>query len=124
MGEGGFDGWLEWLGTTNTTGFVALIKSMIPHQVNLRTEKGEPEKYRTVEEIEADLRAGGYSDEKIAFLIEDLRPQNKVSAVPLRKFPTVELDLTEITDLEIEPRLHLPVGILGKTNSAGLSYAF
>ena len=81
MGEGGFDGWLEWLGTTNTTGFVALIKSMIPHQVNLRTEKGEPEKYRTVEEIEADLRAGGYSDEKIAFLIEDLRPQNKVSAV-------------------------------------------
>ena len=34
---------------------VALIKSMIPHQVNVRNEKAEPEKYRTVEEIEADL---------------------------------------------------------------------
>jgi len=52
-----------------------------PNKLHMRTEKAEPEPYRTVEEVEADLRAGGYSDEKIAFLIEDLRPQNKVSAV-------------------------------------------
>ena len=77
-GEGGFDGYLEWLGLANTTGFVALIKSMIPHQVNLRTEKAEPENYRTVEDIAAELRAGGYSDEKIAFLLSDLRPKNPV----------------------------------------------
>ena len=61
-GEDGFDGYLKWLGKTNSTAFVDLIKSMVPHQVNVRTEKAEPEKYRTVEEVEADLRAGGYSD--------------------------------------------------------------
>ena len=71
-------GYLEWLGLANTTGFVALIKSMIPHQVNLRTERVEPEKYRTVEDIAAELRAGGYTDEKIAFLLSDLRPKNQV----------------------------------------------
>ena len=38
------------------------MKNYPPHQVNVRTEKAEPEKYRTVEEVEADLRAGGYSD--------------------------------------------------------------
>ena len=80
-GEDGFDGYLKWLGKTNSTAFVALIKSMVPHQVNVRTEKAEPEKYRTVEEVEADLRAGGYSDEKIAYLLSDLRPKKTVSDV-------------------------------------------
>ena len=38
-GEDGFDGYLKWLGRTNSTAFVALIKSMIPRQVNVRSEK-------------------------------------------------------------------------------------
>ena len=57
-GEDGFDGYLKWLGKTNSTAFVALIKSMVPHQVNVRTEKAEPEKYRTVEEVAGQHKVG------------------------------------------------------------------
>jgi hypothetical protein len=36
----------------------------------------------------------------------------------------LELRRAEIADFEIEPRFHLTVGILGKTDSAGLGDAF
>ena len=63
-GEDGFDGWLRWLGRTNSTAFVALIKSMIPHQPNVRTEKHADVRYRSFAEVSADLRAAGLTDER------------------------------------------------------------
>jgi len=69
----GFKGFLKWLVQNNSSAWVALMRSLIPHQVNLRTEKVEPVKYRSAEEIDADLRAAGFSDEKIAFLIKMLK---------------------------------------------------
>jgi hypothetical protein len=63
--EEGFDGYLKWLGKTNSTAFVALIKSLIPHQVNVRTETLKKVEYRSFEEVLVELRASGLSDEKI-----------------------------------------------------------
>ena len=80
-GEDGFDGYLKWLGRTKSTAFVALIKSMIPHQLNVRSEKTTDVRYRSFAEVKADLKAAGYSDEKVQYLIEDLLPHNKVSVV-------------------------------------------
>jgi hypothetical protein len=34
--EEGFKGYLKWLGINNSTAFVALMKSMIPLQINTR----------------------------------------------------------------------------------------
>jgi hypothetical protein len=72
-GEDGFDGYLRWLGKTNSTAFVALVKSLIPHQVNVRTETLKKVEYRTFEEVYVSLKASGLSDEKIDLLLEDLR---------------------------------------------------
>jgi hypothetical protein len=36
----------------------------------------------------------------------------------------LELGVAEIDDLEIEPLFHLPIGILGQANCAGLGDAF
>src|SRR5208337_1513865 len=43
---------------------------------------------------------------------------------PDRLGDVLELGLTEIGDGEIEPALDLPIGLLGKTDSAGFSDAF
>ena len=70
---------------------MALIKSMIPHQPNVRTEKHADVRYRSFAEVSADLRAAGLTDEKIEMLVEDLRPQKMsvVNAEP--KTPTKTL---------------------------------
>ena len=47
----GFKGFLKWLVQNNSSAWVALMRSLIPHQVNLRTEKVEPVKYRPAEEM-------------------------------------------------------------------------
>ena len=86
-GEEGFKGYLKWLGINNSTAFVALIKSMIPHQVNLRTEKIPDIRYRTFAEVKADLKAVGYSDEKIEMLVEDLRPKKVIAVNAESKTP-------------------------------------
>jgi hypothetical protein len=80
-GEGGLVGYLTWAAINRSNAFMAQLGRFIPAELNARFDRrslnvNADVRYRTVEEIDADLRAVGYSDEKIASLIEDLRPQS------------------------------------------------
>lgn len=84
-GEDGIVGYMMWLGLHHPASFAAILGRTQTREINAKVERrlgvDADVRYRTVAEVEADLRRVGYSDEKIQFLIEDLRPQNKVSMV-------------------------------------------
>jgi hypothetical protein len=82
-GDEGMKGYLKWAAVHQPARFLAMLTRILPMQINAKTERTEktPEvRYRTFAEVERDLKAVGYSDEKIQMLVEDLRPK-KVSAV-------------------------------------------
>jgi hypothetical protein len=73
-GAGGLVGYLTWAAMYRANAFIAQLGRIIPAEVNAKIEKTfEDVTYRTVEEITIELKAAGYNDEKINFLLEDLR---------------------------------------------------
>ena len=75
-GDEGMKGYLKWAAVHQPARFLAMLTRILPMQINAKTERTglNPDvRYRSFEEVEADLRAVGYSDEKIAWFIEDLR---------------------------------------------------
>jgi hypothetical protein len=82
-GDEGVKSYLKWAAVHQPARFLAMPTRILPMQINAKTERpGFPDvRYRTFAEVKADLKAAGYSDEKIEDLIEDLRPVKPASRV-------------------------------------------
>ncbi len=82
-GDDGVKGYLKWAAVHQPARFLAMLTRTLPMQINAKTERtGFPRdvEYRTFAEVAADLRASGFSDEKIEMLVEDLRPKKVIAA--------------------------------------------
>ena len=83
-GEDGIVGYMMWLGLHHPASFAAILGRTQTREINAKVERrlgvDADIRYRSFAEVKADLRAAGYSDEKIQYLIEDLRPKSKVGA--------------------------------------------
>ncbi len=81
-GEEGMKGYLKWAAVHQPARFLAMLTRILPMQINAKTESPgswTDVRYRTSAEVKADLKAAGYSDERIEWLVADLR--NKVQPV-------------------------------------------
>ena len=84
QGEEGRKGYLKHLAVHHPA--IYGPSRLVPHELNARIDTrnlnvNADVRYRSFEEVRADMRAVGYTDEKIEYLIEDLRPKNKVAVV-------------------------------------------
>jgi hypothetical protein len=70
-------GYLTWAAINRSNAFIAQLGRFIPARLDAKVEAAysqqPPVKYRTIEEVDADLREMGWTDEKIQLLVEDLR---------------------------------------------------
>ncbi len=76
-GDEGMKGYLKWAAVHQPARFLAMLTRILPMQINAKTESPgfQPDvRYRSFAEVRADMRAVGYSEEKIESLIADLRP--------------------------------------------------
>ncbi len=77
-GEEGRKGYLKWLAVYHPAIYGPMFARLVPHELNQRIDNrnltiNADVRYRTFAEVEAELKKGGFSDEKIQFMIEDLR---------------------------------------------------
>ena len=81
-GDEGVKGYLKWAAVHQPARFLAMLTRILPMQINAKTERpGFPDvRYRTFAEVKADLKAAGYSDEKIEWLVADLKGAKPVNA--------------------------------------------
>jgi len=80
-GDEGVKGYLKWAAVHQPARFLAMLTRILPMQINAKTERpgSQPDvRYRTFAEVKADLKAAGYRDEKIEYLIDDLRPKKNM----------------------------------------------
>ncbi len=82
-GDEGMKGYLKWAAVHQPARFLAMLTRILPMQINAKTERPGLQadvRYRSFDEVRAELKAAGYTDEKIETLVEDLLPR-KVQSV-------------------------------------------
>jgi hypothetical protein len=96
-GDEGMKGYLKWAAVYQPARFLAMLTRILPMQINAKTERRDSHqdvRYRTVAEVDADLRKAGFSDEKIEWLVEDLRPKVQPVNAASRAQTQEEVDAT------------------------------
>lgn len=84
-GEEGVKGYLKWAAVHQPARFLAMLTRALPMQINAKTERpgsGTDVRYQSFEEVVAEMKAVGYTDEQIAYLISDLRPKGMPLVAP------------------------------------------